>query len=357
MALPKTLDYPITTATEVRNTPAALEAMIDALCDILGITRGASITTVPFEKLANKDALNGYCGLDAGGLIGLARMPTGIERAANKGAANGYCGLDAGGRVELARLPVTLTGISADQVDGYHAADFAAAVHTHVKAGVTDLETISTTPGAARVPKADGLGKIAAGWLPSIDHTTLASIGTNTHAQIDSALGLVTDVPGAAKIVKSEAGGAIAWGWGGAPPYLTLTLASDVSISSGADTDVAWGHEVDDHGFHAAASKDVLLPATAYNGTYLLFLQVEVGAHASAVTQWQLRMKSGGSVVSLLTAKALVPAASGKRQTLEVVALLALTSETISISVHQDSGGTLTLYSDGSRLQLVRIGA
>lgn len=38
-----------------------------------------------------------------------------------RGAANGVASLDAGTLVPLAQIPATLTGKSADQVDGYHA--------------------------------------------------------------------------------------------------------------------------------------------------------------------------------------------------------------------------------------------
>jgi hypothetical protein len=38
--------------------------------------------------------------------------------------------------------------------------------HTHTKAQITDLETITTTPTANAVPKADASGKIAVGWIP-----------------------------------------------------------------------------------------------------------------------------------------------------------------------------------------------
>jgi hypothetical protein len=37
--------------------------------------------------------------------------------------------------------------------------------HTHVKANLTDLETITATPTASAVPKGDGSGTIADGWL------------------------------------------------------------------------------------------------------------------------------------------------------------------------------------------------
>jgi hypothetical protein len=58
------------------------------------------------------------------------------------------------------------SGLDADTVDGQHASDFAPATHTHTKSQITDLETITTTPTANAVPKADATGKIALGWIP-----------------------------------------------------------------------------------------------------------------------------------------------------------------------------------------------
>lgn len=62
---------------------------------------------------------------------------------------------------------VLVSGLNADLLDGYEAAAFASVSHTHVKANITDLETITATPTASAVPKADGAGDIADGWLSS----------------------------------------------------------------------------------------------------------------------------------------------------------------------------------------------
>ena len=64
-------------------------------------------------------------------------------------------------------------GLNADQVDGLEAADLATAVHTHVKADVTDLETISATPAASTVPLADANGKLDQDWLHDQPHPFL----------------------------------------------------------------------------------------------------------------------------------------------------------------------------------------
>jgi len=74
-----------------------------------------------YQKESEKDAASGYCGLDAGSLVPLARIPatlTGkdadtvdtkhaadLEQVANKDQANGYAGLDAGSRILWARKP------------------------------------------------------------------------------------------------------------------------------------------------------------------------------------------------------------------------------------------------------------
>jgi len=42
------------------------------------------------------------------------------------------------------------------------------ATHTHVKADITDLETITTTPTASAVPKAYTTAQIDIGWVPPL---------------------------------------------------------------------------------------------------------------------------------------------------------------------------------------------
>ncbi len=60
---------------------------------------------------------------------------------------------------------VTSQVSDSDKVDGQHASAFASASHTHTKSNITDLETITTTPTASAVPKADASGKLDNGWL------------------------------------------------------------------------------------------------------------------------------------------------------------------------------------------------
>ena len=58
-----------------------------------------------------------------------------------------------------------VSGFNADLLDGLEAAAFAAAIHTHVKADILDLEPIAVVPAADTIPLADGANKIALGWL------------------------------------------------------------------------------------------------------------------------------------------------------------------------------------------------
>lgn len=66
-----------------------------------------------------------------------------------------------------------VAGLNADLLDGLEATDLAAAVHTHIKSSITDLEDISTTPAATTIPLADGNGKLDADWLPDQPHPFL----------------------------------------------------------------------------------------------------------------------------------------------------------------------------------------
>jgi hypothetical protein len=77
------------------------------------------------------------------------------------------------GRLSTSRLPtsstanrflVVRTANSDPTYDVIQASDLP--THTHTKSQITDLETITTTPTANAVPKADASGKIALGWIP-----------------------------------------------------------------------------------------------------------------------------------------------------------------------------------------------
>lgn len=92
---------------------------------------------------------NGTNWVDA--VIAAGDIPTGVDAAK---VADGSVS-----NAEFQRL----NGVTSDiqtQIDGK-----AATVHTHVKADVTDLETITATPSAGAVPLADGSNKLANGWL------------------------------------------------------------------------------------------------------------------------------------------------------------------------------------------------
>ena len=66
-----------------------------------------------------------------------------------------------------------VNGLNADMLDGFEAADFAADIHTHVKADISDLETVTVTPTATSIPLADGSGKLDDGWLHDTIHPFL----------------------------------------------------------------------------------------------------------------------------------------------------------------------------------------
>ena len=77
------------------------------------------------------------------------------------------------GRLSASRLPtsstanrflVVRTANSDPTYDTIQASDLPS--HSHTQSQITDLETITTTPTANAVPKADSAGKIAIGWIP-----------------------------------------------------------------------------------------------------------------------------------------------------------------------------------------------
>lgn len=73
---------------------------------------------------------------------------------------------------------------------GKKASDFANASHTHTKSNITDLETITTTPTASAIPKADTSGKIDNGWLKTGSGNGLdADTVDNKHAPSGNIVG------------------------------------------------------------------------------------------------------------------------------------------------------------------------
>lgn len=65
-------------------------------------------------------------------------------------------------------------GLTATQINTLIAAFSGSVSHTHTKSQISDLETITATPTSGAVPKADGSGKLDAGWLPSSSGITSA---------------------------------------------------------------------------------------------------------------------------------------------------------------------------------------
>ena len=105
--------------------------------------------------------------------------------------ADGYFFTNKGIKVgETTRPPFVIESTSlvenlnADLLDGKHASDFASSVHTHTKANIIDLETITITPTANAIPKADENGKLNLGWLDLSNYALLNGnntfTGTNT---------------------------------------------------------------------------------------------------------------------------------------------------------------------------------
>lgn len=58
-------------------------------------------------------------------------------------------------------------GLTQDAADAL----YAPLAHTHLKAEITDLEVVTATPTAGAIPKANGSGKLDAGWLPNTAST------------------------------------------------------------------------------------------------------------------------------------------------------------------------------------------
>ena len=122
------------------------------------------------------------------------------------------------GRLSASRLPTSPTANrflvvrnanSDPTYDTIQVADLPS--HTHTKSQITDLETITTTPTANAVPKADANAKIATGWIPqghnsgldadTVDgqHASTFAPASHTHTKSD-----ITDFAHAA---SHQAGG------------------------------------------------------------------------------------------------------------------------------------------------------
>ncbi len=129
-----------------------------------------------------------------------------VEVQSNKGQPNGYAALDANAKViqDPANAQVTPAPNKIPQAgaDGKIDAGWLP-THTHVKANITDLETITTIPTADAVPKAGADGKINAGWLP---------VHTHVKANITD-LETITTTPTADAVPKATANGKIDIGW------------------------------------------------------------------------------------------------------------------------------------------------
>lgn len=176
--------------------------------------------------------------------------------------------------------------------------------HTHLKAHITDLETITTTPTANAVPKAYSTGKIDVGWIPSgvdagklqgrniatdapNDNDVLTWDATNqvwkpapisnipSHYLLDSsshADTITTTVGRGMLVVGQQVGGGIKWGG--------LPLGSAGMFLKSDGTDALWSN-VD---WNDIANKPASYPPSAH--THPLSQLQQSGATLGQVAKW-----------------------------------------------------------------------
>jgi hypothetical protein len=117
---------------------------------------------------------------------------------------------------------------------------YAALVHTHVKANITDLETITATPTNGAIPKADGSHILAAGWMPAFSGDASSSAGATalTLATVNSNVGSfgLAGITVNAKGLITAAAAASTTGSGSvvlssSPAIVTPTIASFVNAT------------------------------------------------------------------------------------------------------------------------------
>jgi len=92
-------------------TAAGIANLSGAVTSVAGKTGTVTLASTDLtdsaglERGANKDAVNGYAGLDSSGLLKAAELPSSVERITSKDAVNGYAGLDSGGKLKVAEIP------------------------------------------------------------------------------------------------------------------------------------------------------------------------------------------------------------------------------------------------------------
>jgi hypothetical protein len=113
-------------------------------------------------------------------------------------------------------------------LDTFYDASYAAIVHTHVKAAISDLETVSATPMIGAIAKAGGNARLAGGWI------TYGTVSQTAAEGNDSRLSDArTPIDGSVTDGKVNAGAGIAWSKinksGSSLADLAIRNAADIS--------------------------------------------------------------------------------------------------------------------------------
>jgi hypothetical protein len=145
--------------------------------DIAATDVQAAITELDSEKSGTGHSHSGtYLELAGGTMSGAINMGNGVitnldsPSSPSEATNKGYVDLTVGALTHEGfadRSSPEHLDWSASQVENIHIDNFTAASpgHVHVKAHVTDLQTITASPTANQIPLADGSGKLDNGWL------------------------------------------------------------------------------------------------------------------------------------------------------------------------------------------------
>lgn len=151
------------------------------------------------EATANKDAANGYAGLDASSKLAIANIPTGTtsstvaigddsritgaEQSANKGTASGYCGLDGSSKVAIGNLPTGTTSTTVCIGNDSRLSDARTpTTHTHAVADINASTSTALGVGSIELGHASDttLTRSAAGVLAVEGVDVVTTSGTQT---------------------------------------------------------------------------------------------------------------------------------------------------------------------------------
>ena len=131
-----------------------------------------------------------------------------LQPISQKGQALGYCGLDSSSKVPIVNLDLT----SCEQI-----------ANKNQPNGYASLDSNS---------------KILLTYIPQINHTSLSSIGTNTHAQIDTFIGIFNISSPSDKQVLQYDNASSKWINATVSTGSSLSALSDVTISTPSNTQV-----------------------------------------------------------------------------------------------------------------------